>query len=50
MLLAELASVFQAEVYAINACVLENLSKNYLGRKILILSYSQVTLKALARF
>jgi hypothetical protein len=32
--------VFQAEVYAIMACVVENLDKNYRNRNIYILSYS----------
>jgi ribonuclease HI len=40
-------TVFQAEVHAIMACVVENLDKNYRNRNICILSDSQATIKAL---
>jgi ribonuclease HI len=39
--------VFQAEVYAIKACVKENLDRNSRDRNIYILSDSQAALKAL---
>jgi ribonuclease HI len=32
---------FQAEIYAIKACIMENLDKGYIGRNIYILSNSQ---------
>jgi ribonuclease HI len=45
--LGRYTTVFQAEVYAIKACVKENLDRNYRNRNIYILSDSQVALKAL---
>jgi hypothetical protein len=41
-------TVFQAEIYAIGACVHENLRRGYLGKRIHILSDSQPALKAVA--
>jgi ribonuclease HI len=43
------ATVFQAEVYAIKACAVENLDRNYRNRNIYILSYSQAAIKALGK-
>jgi hypothetical protein len=40
-------TVFQAEVYAIKACAVENLDRNYKNRNIYILSDSQAAIKAL---
>jgi hypothetical protein len=45
--LGKYTTVFQAEVYAIMACTLENLDRNYRNRNIYILSDSQVAIKAL---
>jgi hypothetical protein len=42
-------TVFQAEVYAIKACIMENLDRNYRNRNIYILSTSQAALKALGK-
>ena len=39
--------VFQAEIYAIKACILENIEKGYRDRNINILSESQVAIKVL---
>jgi ribonuclease HI len=39
-------TVFQAEVYAIKACVVENLDRDYKNRNIYILSDSQAAIKA----
>jgi ribonuclease HI len=39
--------IFQAEIYAIRACVQENLRRGYLGNHIHILFDSQATLKEL---
>jgi hypothetical protein len=39
--------VFQAEIYAIKACVMENVEKGYMGRKIYVLSDSQEVIKDL---
>jgi ribonuclease HI len=41
--------VFQVEVYAMEACIMENLDRNYRNRNIYILSDSQSALKALDR-
>jgi ribonuclease HI len=40
-------TVFQAEVYAIKACVAKNLNINYINKNIHILSDSQAVIKAL---
>jgi hypothetical protein len=40
-------TVFQAEIYAIKACIMENTEKGYKGMNIYILSDSQVAIKAL---
>jgi rRNA-processing protein FCF1 len=45
--LGRYTTVFQDEVYAIKACVKENLDRNYRNRNIYILSDSQAALKAL---
>jgi ribonuclease HI len=42
--------VFQAEICAIKACVLENIEKGYTGRNICILSNSQAAIKAFDSF
>jgi hypothetical protein len=41
-------TVFQAEVYAIKACTVENLDRNYKNRNFYILSDSQAAIKELA--
>jgi hypothetical protein len=43
-------TVFQAEIYAIKACIRENIEKDYKGRNIYILSDSQAAIKALNNF
>jgi hypothetical protein len=43
-------TVFWAEVYAIKACIMENLDKGYIGRNIYILPDSQAAIKALDSF
>jgi ribonuclease HI len=43
-------TVFQAEIYAIKACIMENIEKGYKGRTIYILSDSQAAIKALNNF
>jgi ribonuclease HI len=43
-------TVFQAEIYAIMVCIMENIEKGYTGRNIYILSDSQVAIKALDSF
>jgi hypothetical protein len=45
--LGKYTTVFQAEVYTIMACTLENLDRNYRNRNIYILSDSQAAIKAL---
>jgi hypothetical protein len=40
-------TVFQAEIYTIKACIMENTEKGYTGRNIYILSDSQAAIKAL---
>jgi ribonuclease HI len=42
-------TVFQAEVYAIKACISENLDRGYKNRNIYILSDSQAAIKALGK-
>jgi hypothetical protein len=43
-------TVFQAEIYAIKACIMENVEKGYTGRNICIISDSQAAIKALDSF
>jgi ribonuclease HI len=43
-------TVFQAEVYAIKTCAVENLDRNYKNRNIYILSDSQAAIKALGKY
>jgi hypothetical protein len=45
-----LVHICQAEVYAIRACAVENLDKNYTNRIIYILSDSQAAIKALCKY
>jgi chromosome condensin MukBEF complex kleisin-like MukF subunit len=47
--LEQYPTVFQAEVYAIKACAVENLDKDYKNRNICILSESQAAIKALGQ-
>jgi hypothetical protein len=44
------ATVFQAEMCAIQACVMENTEEGYKGRNIYILSNGQAAIKALVNF
>jgi hypothetical protein len=44
------STVFQAAIYAIKACVMENVEKGYTGRNIYILFKSWVAFKALDSF
>jgi ribonuclease HI len=44
------ATVFQAEVYAIIYCLLENIKRSYCNKRIFIFSDSQAALKALNSF
>jgi hypothetical protein len=39
--------LFQAEIYTIKACIMENMEKDYTGRNICILSDSQAAIKAI---
>jgi ribonuclease HI len=48
--LGRYTTAFQAQVYAINACAVENIDKNYRNRNIYILSDSQVASKALGKY
>jgi hypothetical protein len=43
-------ALFQAEVYTIKVCVMENMEKGYTDRNICILSGSQVAIKAVDIF
>jgi hypothetical protein len=43
-------TVFQAEIYTIKACILENIEKGYMGRNIYILSDREAAIKALDSF
>jgi ribonuclease HI len=45
--LGQYTTIFQAEVYAIKSCAVENLDRNYKNRNIYILSDSQEAIKAL---
>ena len=44
------ATVFQAEVYAIKPCIMENIGQGYTGRNICILANSQAAIRALDSF
>jgi hypothetical protein len=46
--LRQYTTIFQTEVYAIKACMVENLNGNYKDRNIYILSDSQATIKVLS--
>jgi ribonuclease HI len=48
--LGQHTTVFQAEVYAIKACINENLDKGYRKRNIYILSDRQAAIKALGKY
>jgi hypothetical protein len=48
--LGQHTTVFQAEVYAIKACIDENLDMGYRCRNIYILSDSQAAIKALGKY
>jgi hypothetical protein len=47
--LGQYTTVFQAEVYAIKACAVENLDKNCKNTKIYILSDSQAAMKEIGK-
>jgi hypothetical protein len=47
--LGQYTTVFRAEVYAIKACAVENLDRNYKNRNIYILSDSQAAIKAFGK-
>jgi hypothetical protein len=42
--------VFQAEIYAFKACIMENIEKGYIGRNIYILTDSQAAIKVFNNF
>jgi hypothetical protein len=42
--------IFQADIYAIKACIMENTQEGYKGRNIYILSDSQAVIKELSIF
>jgi hypothetical protein len=48
--LGQHTTAFQAEMYAIKACIDENLDKGYRNRNIYILSDSQAAIKALGKY
>jgi hypothetical protein len=48
--LGQYTTVFQAEVYAIKECAVENLDTDYRNRNIYILSDSQAAIKALSKY
>jgi hypothetical protein len=48
--LEQYITVFQAEVYAIKACTVENLDRNYENRNIYILSDCQAAINALDKY
>jgi hypothetical protein len=48
--LGQYTTVFQAEVYAIKACTVENLDRNYRNKNIYILSDSQAAIKVLDNY
>jgi hypothetical protein len=43
-------TIFQAEVYSIKACAIENPDRDYKNRNIYILSGSQAAIKALGKY
>ena len=43
-------AIFQAEIYDIKACIMENMERGYMGRNIYILSDSHAAIKALNNF
>jgi hypothetical protein len=47
--LGESTTVFRAKVYAIMACVAENLDRNYKNKDIYLLPDSQTTIKAFSK-
>jgi hypothetical protein len=47
--LGQYTTVFQAEVYAVKPCAVENLDRNYKNRNSYILSDSQAAIKALGK-
>jgi hypothetical protein len=48
--LKQYTTVFQAEVYAIKACAVENQDRNYNNRNIYIPSDSQAAIKGLGKY
>jgi len=42
--------IFQVEIYAIKACIMENIEKGHAGRNIYILSDAQTTITTLESF
>jgi hypothetical protein len=48
--LGQYTTVFQAEVYAIKACAVENLDRNYKNGNIYILSDTQAAIKAPGKY
>jgi ribonuclease HI len=48
--LGQYTTIFQAEVYAIKACAVENLDRDYKNRNICILSHSQAAITALGKY
>jgi ribonuclease HI len=47
--LGQYTTIIQAEVYAIKACAVENLDRNYINRNITILSGCQAAIKTLGK-
>jgi hypothetical protein len=43
-------TIFQVEIYAIKACIMQNIEKGYTGRNIYILSDGQPAVKTLESF
>ena len=43
-------TIFQVEIYAIKACIMENIEKGYTGKNINVLSDGQAAIKALEGF
>jgi hypothetical protein len=48
--LGQHTTVFQAEVYAIKACISQNIDRGYKNRNMYILSDSQAAIKALGKY
>jgi hypothetical protein len=48
--LGQYTTIFHPEVYAIKACTVENLDRNYKNGNIYILSDSQAAIKALGKY